>query len=111
MSGGRNYSCDKWGPPTKVNEVRWQGGKPHTYCNQFKGNNKCGWNPTHNSAFHQLAMEDSFTLLCTLAKINPDHFLVVAAKEGTQDSTPQSSKGAGADSSRANQKAIVASMM
>ena len=55
-------------------------------------------------------MEDDFTLLGTLGKIKPDHFLVVAASGGTQGTTSQSSGGAGGDNAKVDQQAIVARM-
>ena len=80
-NGGR-YSRDKWGPPTEANEVCWEGNKPHAYCAQKTAGAKCGWNCTHNTAFHQLAMGDGYSM-APLAQIAPSHYLVEALKGST----------------------------
>ena len=94
------YSRGKWGAPTEAKEIHWHQGQPHVYCNQKKGDVKCGWNTTHNSEFHQVAMKDDFTVTGTLAKMAPHHHLVAAVQgQGLPDATPVSSLSGGSGGS------------
>ena len=84
--GGRGqggYSREKWGGPSTNSEIRWHNGEPHAYCKWCKrsnNGNKGGWNPTHNSKWHDAAMKDGFTVLQTLATLDPGHYLVAQVR-------------------------------
>ena len=79
-----NYSRDKWAPPEGEVNVLWHNGEPYHYCSICRkaqtGHNGSGWNMTHDSKHHKLSQQDGFTVLGTLAAVDPQNKLVLAVR-------------------------------
>lgn len=83
-SNDGNYQRGKWAPPGGNADVLWHEAKPHHYCATCRksklGINGSGWNRTHDTKWHQQAQEPGFSVLGTLAQLDPTNKLVLAVR-------------------------------
>ena len=58
--GSGNYTRNKWGAPDDgAPQIRMFGGEWCAWCGEIDRNgNRCGWNSTHSTKFHDHAMSD-----------------------------------------------------
>ena len=75
------YARKQWGPPKPGdNQVRLFQGVPHMYCSKSHEGTPCGWNPDHSTNYHNAAKTTPNWNIKILAKMSPNHPLVLAVK-------------------------------
>ena len=63
--------------------IHWIQSVPHAYCGKSHAGKPCGWNPTHTTNFHNVAVGTENFDVKMLAKMSPNHPLVQATGTNT----------------------------